>query len=151
MMPKMSETVYWLRNMTWLGERLDKMRRKFENGRDVNNFEKITMYKKWITIQRSQMKRHKSKTKRNWKSKAGNRRQKTETTRRPSRYTGTAYCVTFLLRQPSGQWDTHVMDAGQTFVEPSPGIKLCGSENCSGFEFRELIIIINVTLYNIMK
>jgi hypothetical protein len=55
--------------------------------------------------------------------------------------TRTAYCITLLLRQPFGQRETHVADADQILVELLTGVRPFGSENCSGFEIRELINI----------
>jgi hypothetical protein len=62
-------------------------------------------------------------------------------TRRPATCIRIAYWVTFLPRRLLGQQDTGVTDAGQILVELSTGIRLFGSEDCSGFEFREIIII----------
>jgi hypothetical protein len=52
-----------------------------------------------------------------------------------------AYCVTFLPRPPLGQRNAGLTDAGQSLIKLSTGMKLFGSENCSGSEFQELIII----------
>jgi hypothetical protein len=53
----------------------------------------------------------------------------------------TAYCIILLPLQSLGQRDARVTDADQILVESSTGIRPFGSENCSGFEIRELTII----------
>jgi hypothetical protein len=66
-------------------------------------------------------------------------------TRGPATCTRTAYCVTFLPRQPLGQRDSRATDAGQILMELSTGMKYLGSENYFRFEFRKSIIIKNLT------
>jgi hypothetical protein len=72
-------------------------------------------------------------------------------TRRPAASSSPAYCVTFLPRQPLGQRDTRLTDAGQILIELSTRMKFSGSENCSGFEFRELVIVRKLTLHNVLR
>jgi hypothetical protein len=69
----------------------------------------------------------------------------------PSHVHSPAYCVTFFPRQPLGQRDTRVTDAGQILTELSIGIKLVGCENCSVLEFRELIHYQKLALYNVVR
>jgi hypothetical protein len=49
-----------------------------------------------------------------------------------------------------GQRDTRLAEAGWILIELSTGMKRFGSENCSGFDFRGLIIVKKLTLCNVV-
>jgi hypothetical protein len=71
--------------------------------------------------------------------------------RRRAACTRTAYCVTFLPHQPLKQQNTHLTNPSQILTELSTGMKSFGGENCARFEFRELVIIRKLTLYNVVR
>jgi hypothetical protein len=65
--------------------------------------------------------------------------------------TRAAYCVTFLPRPRMGGRDNCVIRAGQIVTELSAGIEPFRSENCSGFEFGELLVTRKLRSYNLLR